>query len=287
MCLAQNATVTLCHSRTRDLRRAGAAGPMSSLPRSAGRRWSRGTGSRRARWSSMSASTGSARRNWSATWSSKPLPASGPRAITPVPGGVGPMTITMLLYNTVESAKRRKQARSEMGPDRQISTCRHRVTRHGPYDHQRAENPTKNSSRPWRTRPVCFLVGCAACATACKSGGEEEVFLMQEWLASLGKEVTGSVVIDEACHIMRAARDLRQRRLQVEEAEALLVLACGAGVQSISAGTDGGSSVPSIPCFSATSAASDSTNRNAPSAANASSTRRRASAPSPTAPRGC
>jgi methylenetetrahydrofolate dehydrogenase (NADP+)/methenyltetrahydrofolate cyclohydrolase len=27
-------------------------------------------------------------------------------AITPVPGGVGPMTITMLLYNTVESAKR-------------------------------------------------------------------------------------------------------------------------------------------------------------------------------------
>ncbi len=83
-----------------------------------------------------------------------------------------------------------------------------------------------------------FLVGCAACATACKSGGEEEVFLMQEWLASLGKEVTGSVVIDEACHLMRAARDLRQRRLQVEEAEALLVLTCGAGVQSISAGTD-------------------------------------------------
>jgi len=28
--------------------------------------------------------------------------------ITPVPGGVGPMTITMLMYNTVESAKNRK-----------------------------------------------------------------------------------------------------------------------------------------------------------------------------------
>ncbi len=26
--------------------------------------------------------------------------------ITPVPGGVGPMTITMLLFNTVESAER-------------------------------------------------------------------------------------------------------------------------------------------------------------------------------------
>jgi methylenetetrahydrofolate dehydrogenase (NADP+)/methenyltetrahydrofolate cyclohydrolase len=29
-------------------------------------------------------------------------------AITPVPGGVGPMTITMLLWNTLESAKRVK-----------------------------------------------------------------------------------------------------------------------------------------------------------------------------------
>jgi methylenetetrahydrofolate dehydrogenase (NADP+)/methenyltetrahydrofolate cyclohydrolase len=28
-------------------------------------------------------------------------------AITPVPGGVGPMTITMLLYNTVASARHR------------------------------------------------------------------------------------------------------------------------------------------------------------------------------------
>jgi methylenetetrahydrofolate dehydrogenase (NADP+)/methenyltetrahydrofolate cyclohydrolase len=29
--------------------------------------------------------------------------------ITPVPGGVGPMTITMLLFNTVEAAKRANQ----------------------------------------------------------------------------------------------------------------------------------------------------------------------------------
>ena len=28
-------------------------------------------------------------------------------AITPVPGGVGPMTITMLLYNTMASARTR------------------------------------------------------------------------------------------------------------------------------------------------------------------------------------
>jgi methylenetetrahydrofolate dehydrogenase (NADP+)/methenyltetrahydrofolate cyclohydrolase/formyltetrahydrofolate synthetase len=32
------------------------------------------------------------------------LPVAG--AITPVPGGVGPLTVAMLLENTVESAKR-------------------------------------------------------------------------------------------------------------------------------------------------------------------------------------
>ena len=30
--------------------------------------------------------------------------------ITPVPGGVGPMTITMLLQNTLEAAQRKAQA---------------------------------------------------------------------------------------------------------------------------------------------------------------------------------
>jgi ferredoxin len=79
-----------------------------------------------------------------------------------------------------------------------------------------------------------FLVGCAKCATVCKSGGEEEVFRMQERLSSFGKEITGSLVIDEACHMLRAARDLRGKREMVEEAGALLVLACGAGVQSVS-----------------------------------------------------
>ncbi|MBE0598768.1 MAG: methylenetetrahydrofolate reductase C-terminal domain-containing protein [Desulfuromonadales bacterium] len=83
-----------------------------------------------------------------------------------------------------------------------------------------------------------FLVGCAACATACKAGGEEEVFRMQEWLAAVEHEVTGSMIIDEACHMLRAARDLREHQLQVEQADAVLVLACGAGVQSLSASTD-------------------------------------------------
>jgi ferredoxin len=80
-----------------------------------------------------------------------------------------------------------------------------------------------------------FLIGCAKCATVCKAGGEEELWQMQEALTAAGKEVTGSVVIDEACHMLRVGRELRGKKEMVEEAGALLVLTCGAGIQSVSA----------------------------------------------------
>jgi len=83
-----------------------------------------------------------------------------------------------------------------------------------------------------------FLVGCAKCATVCKSGGEEEIWQMQEQLIAAGKEVTGSIVIDEVCHMLRTGRDLRGKKEMVGEADALLVLACGAGVQSVSAASE-------------------------------------------------
>jgi ferredoxin len=80
-----------------------------------------------------------------------------------------------------------------------------------------------------------FIVGCAVCATVCKSGGEEEVWQMQEALAAAGKEITGTIIIDEACHILRVSRDLRGRQQMVDAADALLVMACGAGIQSVAA----------------------------------------------------
>ncbi len=82
-----------------------------------------------------------------------------------------------------------------------------------------------------------FLVGCSKCATVCKSGGEEEVWQMQESLVAAGIEVTGSVVIDEACHMLRVSRDLRSKQQMVDDADAILVMACGAGIQSVSAAT--------------------------------------------------
>jgi ferredoxin len=80
-----------------------------------------------------------------------------------------------------------------------------------------------------------FLIGCTKCATVCKSGGEEEVWQMQEALMGAGIGVSGSIVIDEACHMLRVSRDLRSKQQLVDEADALVVLACGAGMQSVSA----------------------------------------------------
>jgi len=44
--------------------------------------------------------------------------------ITPVPGGVGPMTVTMLLANTISSAERRQRLKSD-SPEflRSVSTA--------------------------------------------------------------------------------------------------------------------------------------------------------------------
>lgn len=83
-----------------------------------------------------------------------------------------------------------------------------------------------------------FIVGCAKCATVCKAGGEEEVFRMQDELTAAGKEVTGTIIIDETCHMLRTSRDLRSRKEQVDEADFLLVLSCGAGIQSVAEASD-------------------------------------------------
>jgi hypothetical protein len=83
-----------------------------------------------------------------------------------------------------------------------------------------------------------FLVGCGDCATVLQTGGEFEVNEMTEALEEAGKKVTGSVVPDASCHILDVKRLLRQNKEAVAEAEAFLVLACGAGVQAVAEASD-------------------------------------------------
>ena len=104
MCLQQNATVTLCHSKTKDL--AAKVGMADVLIAAVGQpEMIKGA------WIKEGAvvidvgvnRTGDKKLVGDVEYAAAAQRAS---AITPVPGGVGPMTITMLLYNTVESAKR-------------------------------------------------------------------------------------------------------------------------------------------------------------------------------------
>ncbi|ACM20157.1 5,10-methylenetetrahydrofolate dehydrogenase and methenyltetrahydrofolate cyclohydrolase [Geotalea daltonii FRC-32] len=105
MCLQQNATVTLCHSKTRDL---AAKVAMADVVIAAVGQPEMIKGA----WIKKGAvviDVGVNRVGEKKLVGDVEYEAASARAsaITPVPGGVGPMTITMLLYNTLESAKRR------------------------------------------------------------------------------------------------------------------------------------------------------------------------------------
>ena len=104
MCLAQSATVTVCHSKTRNLadvvRRADVVIAAVGRPEMVKGDW--------IKEGAVVIDVGVNRVGEKKLVGDVDFVAASQRAaaITPVPGGVGPMTITMLLYNTLESAKR-------------------------------------------------------------------------------------------------------------------------------------------------------------------------------------
>ncbi len=83
-----------------------------------------------------------------------------------------------------------------------------------------------------------FIIGCGDCATVCETGGDTEVAEMKKLLEEAGKTVTGSTVPDTACEVLLTKKDMRKHREAVDEADAFLVLSCGAGVQAVSSLTD-------------------------------------------------
>jgi methylenetetrahydrofolate dehydrogenase (NADP+)/methenyltetrahydrofolate cyclohydrolase len=105
MCLAKHATVTICHSRTANLieevRRADVVIAAVGRPEMIKGDWIKP--------GAVVIDVGVNRVGEKKLVGDVDYVGALERAsaITPVPGGVGPMTITMLLYNTVESAKRR------------------------------------------------------------------------------------------------------------------------------------------------------------------------------------
>ncbi len=105
MCLAEHATVTICHSRTVNLQEKVAAADVViaavGRPEMIKGNW--------IKKGAVVIDVGVNRVGEKKLVGDVDFAAAceNASAITPVPGGVGPMTITMLLYNTLVSAKRR------------------------------------------------------------------------------------------------------------------------------------------------------------------------------------
>ncbi|MDD5431633.1 MAG: methylenetetrahydrofolate reductase C-terminal domain-containing protein [Candidatus Omnitrophica bacterium] len=78
-----------------------------------------------------------------------------------------------------------------------------------------------------------FLVGCGECATTCKTGGEVELAKLKVELEKEGKTVVGMCVPSAPCVAAKLKIELAKNMAQVRQAEAVLVLACGLGVQSV------------------------------------------------------
>lgn len=78
-----------------------------------------------------------------------------------------------------------------------------------------------------------FIVGCGECSTTCKTGGEEDVKKIKELLEKEGKVITGYCIPEAPCIAAKVKLELAKNRKAMEASDAILVLACGLGIQSV------------------------------------------------------
>ena len=78
-----------------------------------------------------------------------------------------------------------------------------------------------------------FITGCGECATIAQTGGEPEVLAAKQRLEDAGLVVTGWSVGDVTCNAGGQRLEARKHAGEIESADAVLVLACGAGVQTV------------------------------------------------------
>ena len=78
-----------------------------------------------------------------------------------------------------------------------------------------------------------FLMGCGLCASTCKTGGENEIQIMEEALVENGKKVTGGAVLEAACNLLEIKRLYRREKKEIDSSDAVLSMTCGGGTQGI------------------------------------------------------
>ena len=82
-------------------------------------------------------------------------------------------------------------------------------------------------------RGPVFIVGCSECATLCGTGGEDQVLAMKKALEKQQIPVTGSMILDPACHLQNDKRLMKTCSKEIQQAAKILMLACGNGGQTV------------------------------------------------------
>jgi len=99
---------------------------------------------------------------------------------------------------------------------------------------------------PLKKCKTVFLVGCAQCATVCKTGGEDQLNEMERDLGKKGFKVVGSAILDPVCHLVKVKQLFHKNKDVFRQVDAVLVLACGDGTQVIKDGTKAKRVVPAL-----------------------------------------
>jgi len=79
-----------------------------------------------------------------------------------------------------------------------------------------------------------FLLACNGCAEVCETGGEKALSAIKVELEKAGKNVIGTVLVDFLCNKVLVATRLAREMDKLKQADSILVMTCGVGVQAVS-----------------------------------------------------
>ncbi len=78
-----------------------------------------------------------------------------------------------------------------------------------------------------------FLLGCSECASLCGTGSPEALEEMKSLLESEGKKVSGTAMAKTGCQVLGSKVELKPHKAEIDSADAILVMSCGAGTQAM------------------------------------------------------
>ncbi len=78
-----------------------------------------------------------------------------------------------------------------------------------------------------------FILGCNGCAQSSGTGGRVQVEEAERKLKEAGKKIAGSMVVDFLCQKALVKSRLRPRSEQIKATDAILVMTCGLGIQTV------------------------------------------------------